>query len=144
MSDESIPPEKRSTALLVRPLLPQEHHTAERYKGGRAILVRLDRTGPPTYREAQASDVSLSGICLHLPYPLVVGNTVLLLLRGRLPAQSATLPAEVTHVAKEGDGTWSVGCAFRKRLQTQTLAALLQAAPPSQDSLTPPPHTGHD
>jgi hypothetical protein len=144
MSDESIPPEQRSTALLLRPLLPKEHHAAERYKGGRAILVRLDQSGPPTYREAHASDVSLSGICLQLPYPLGVGNSVILLLRGRLPAQSVTLPAEVTHVKREDDGTWAVGCAFENRLETQALAALLQAAPPSQDSPKPPPDSIHD
>jgi hypothetical protein len=125
MSDDNIPPDKRSTTLLPRPVVPKGATASERQGCGRALLVRLHPTDPPQKLEARCVSLARTGIRLHLPYPLDVDSVVILHLRGRVPAQSATLPARVTSATNQGDGTWLVGCRFDRQLEQEALKALL-------------------
>jgi hypothetical protein len=122
---QSILPEKEFTILFRRPLLRQEYRAAKRYCCGRApVLVHV--LLEPEDREAWASNLSETGIGLNLPYRLEVGSAVVLRLRGGWwPAKSVSMPARVIHATEQEDGTWQVGCAFERRLDAETVEALL-------------------
>jgi hypothetical protein len=107
------------------PLLENERHEAERYGCCKAILVQLNVTTKPTDLAARACDLSATGVGLNLPYRLEVGSAVVLLLRGRRTATWMTMSARVAHATEHEGGAWRVGCAFERRLESETLEALL-------------------
>jgi hypothetical protein len=91
--------------------------------------VHLHRTETPADLEASACDLSETGIGLYLPYPLGRGKTVILHLRGRMPALSVTVSARVIRATAQYGGLWRVGCQFERKLNPETLLELANGTP---------------
>jgi hypothetical protein len=124
MSDHLVSGEKKSTALMDRPVLPVEERTAARTRCCRTITVRL-HSETQTQLEAEAYDLSETGIGLRMPYPLTVAEPLTLNLRGHRHVQLVTMPAVVIHATEENGGIWRIGCRFEEKLDRETLQKLL-------------------
>jgi PAS domain S-box-containing protein len=92
---------------------------------------------------ASIRDVSASGVGLVCAHEFEPGATLLVDLSGTGSKTLPPLMVRVVRTRREGNGLWSVGCAFRVRLDDEQLRAVLNGAgdprgAPSAAELAPP------
>jgi hypothetical protein len=105
-------------------ILGMQRRTAVRY---RCALGTIGRLALPdgSALETWIHNLSETGIGLITSHPLEAGLALVIHLRGPAPGGEVALSARVAHATAEADGTWRVGCAFKRRLKAEALATLL-------------------
>jgi hypothetical protein len=125
MAEAIHSPEEVCPALGYGPFPQTERRATKRYPCGPTPSVLLHLRESSAIVEAGACNLSEGGIGLNVPFPLEVGIIVMLQLRGQQVVGPVLLLARVIHAAPQSEGTWRVGCAFERRLDPETLEALL-------------------
>ena len=125
MNSDKVSPPTEFSIVLSKPPHTKERRGAKRYRCSSIALARLHLVGSGTNVEAWACNLSEEGVGLNLPYPLEVGVTLAIRMRGCQPVPAVVMPAKVVHATKQADGTWRIGCEFVRPLDPETLDALL-------------------
>jgi len=125
MNPNNLSPDREFSIVLSREAVAKERRTSKRYRCSSIALARLHLVGAGTNVEAWACNLSEEGVGLNLPYPLEVGATLAIRMRGCQPVPAVVMPARVVHATKQADGTWRIGCEFVRPLEPDTLDALL-------------------
>src|SRR5947208_5836137 len=125
MKHNEISPDREYSFVVKKPAAKEERRSAKRYRCSSIALARLHLVGSGTNVEAWACNLSEEGVGLNLPYPLEVGTTLAIRMRGCQPVPAVVMPARVVHATKQQDGTWRIGCEFVRPLDPETLDALL-------------------
>jgi hypothetical protein len=121
---ESVTVARAEFTLRQEQVVGLQRRTAVRYRCALATSGWLSLPSGDTL-ETWIVNLSAAGIGLSLPHPLELGMALVVHLRGPALGAGLALPARVIHATPEDEGSWRVGCAFDRRLNAETLTALL-------------------
>lgn len=108
---------------------PSNRREAIRHSSSLAILCRLDGSGDNL--GAAVQDVSRTGICVQLRYPVGPGDLLVLSAFSGEPDSEICLQARVRWARGTASGSWRLGCEFERAITQAELETLIGEQTPT-------------